>query len=441
MQLRQQRAAPPQVATGPGGRRTIQQVQAGKAAQQQQGVDIDRQIASIEADIAANPFLAPSQRPVTAQEARLGAEPGLIDQLTQEQLRRAGIGETPEFSTRQALQELQPVEIEQIAPITIGDVERSPIFGAIKAASEAQTQVARQRALADLPAGGAQLATLANIGVQAAREQAGALAAIAETERSVRENRALVSAGLESQRRGTRAGLIETAATRDQAARERASQVAFAQLGEAVSARERERAQALQIASGGGLGPTSIGGQAGGVLAQIGQAQAQRAQAEAQASAAQKSGLGQAVGTIGGATVGTILAPGLGTAAGASAGGRVGGKAGGKSDRRAKRNIRPLECEALKAIQAMSVCEFSYHEDAVETNRIGLIAQDLYEILPEAVMVGHEGKYWRIDYNQLVAVLIAAVQDLSVQVQAYKRVRGRPKKKSNKPSLEVVEHG
>jgi hypothetical protein len=55
---------------------------------------------------------------------------------------------------------------------------------------------------------------------------------------------------------------------------------------------------------------------------------------------------------------------------------------------------------------------------------IGVIAQDVEKVFPDAVVTGEDG-YLRVDYHGLVGVLVEAVKELAERVEELER-RDRP---------------
>ncbi len=84
------------------------------------------------------------------------------------------------------------------------------------------------------------------------------------------------------------------------------------------------------------------------------------------------------------------------------------------SDRILKTNIRVLEGALDKVLQLQGV-SFDWKETGEPS--IGLIAQDVEKVYPEAVSTSAEG-IKSIDYSKLVAVLIEAVKEQQVQIDA-----------------------
>ena len=91
------------------------------------------------------------------------------------------------------------------------------------------------------------------------------------------------------------------------------------------------------------------------------------------------------------------------------------------SDKRLKDNIKPIE-NALDKVNKISGVTFQWNEiSQKETGKkdVGVIAQEIEEILPELVETRSNG-YKAVDYPKLTALLIEAVKDLSNQVKELK---------------------
>jgi hypothetical protein len=94
---------------------------------------------------------------------------------------------------------------------------------------------------------------------------------------------------------------------------------------------------------------------------------------------------------------------------------------GSPSDRNLKENIQPLtnSLEKVKALQGVS---FDWKKDTPEhtlvgmTHDIGLIAQNVQEVLPELVREGEDG-FLSLRDRGLVAVLIEAIKELNAKVE------------------------
>lgn len=87
-----------------------------------------------------------------------------------------------------------------------------------------------------------------------------------------------------------------------------------------------------------------------------------------------------------------------------------------ESDRRLKQNIVPLETSAaLATVAAMGPCTYQFKKTP-DDQRCGVIAQELAEIAPELVKHTDKGTL-AVDYNDMNAYLIGAIQALKSQVE------------------------
>lgn len=91
------------------------------------------------------------------------------------------------------------------------------------------------------------------------------------------------------------------------------------------------------------------------------------------------------------------------------------------SDKRIKRNAQPLDAssffEEINPVTFKWIKEYSTKDDAAG---VGLMAQELYKIAPEAVTKGDDGMFtkygdegfsmWQVDYSKLVPYLLAEVK-------------------------------
>lgn len=110
---------------------------------------------------------------------------------------------------------------------------------------------------------------------------------------------------------------------------------------------------------------------------------------------------------------------GLAGAAGSAAGGLLGNTSLFKSDIRLKTNIVPVY-PMLDKIMRFSVVRFDYKSG--RKGQIGVIAQDVKELIPEAVERMEDGAgTLMVDFSVLTAAAIKAVQELSMEVRDLKR--------------------
>ncbi|MDC3266288.1 tail fiber domain-containing protein [bacterium] len=93
------------------------------------------------------------------------------------------------------------------------------------------------------------------------------------------------------------------------------------------------------------------------------------------------------------------------------------------SDKNLKENITRIE-DALEKVRWLKGVEFDWKKDVISNlphvgpkpdHDIGLIAQEVEQVFPEAVTVRDDG-YKAVDYSRLVPVLIEAIKELSYRV-------------------------
>ena len=86
------------------------------------------------------------------------------------------------------------------------------------------------------------------------------------------------------------------------------------------------------------------------------------------------------------------------------------------SDARLKTNIQPIT-SPLDKVLALRGVTFSWNPDTGfdGSTHIGLIAQEVENVLPEVVNTGSDG-YKSISYSNIVAVLVEAIKDLEARV-------------------------
>lgn len=85
----------------------------------------------------------------------------------------------------------------------------------------------------------------------------------------------------------------------------------------------------------------------------------------------------------------------------------VGGSITASSDRRLKRNIEKVEEDYIDLVKRIECVK--YRKIFNDRQEIGIIAQELKEIIPELVL-GSEEEYYSIDYQKLSVVLLKSVQ-------------------------------
>lgn len=86
---------------------------------------------------------------------------------------------------------------------------------------------------------------------------------------------------------------------------------------------------------------------------------------------------------------------------------------GGYSSRRYKNRIEYKDVNYWHdAVMQMKICTYYYNNDEY-TKRLGLIAEDLYELIPELVGIDEEGKPSSVEYGSLTIPIIGEVQRLN----------------------------
>jgi hypothetical protein len=83
------------------------------------------------------------------------------------------------------------------------------------------------------------------------------------------------------------------------------------------------------------------------------------------------------------------------------------------SDENAKHSICPIDLEhAVEMLRSIQPVSFKYHGE--ERQCLGVLAQEVQRVLPEAVSEG--SKYLRVDYIQLVGLLTASQKGILERV-------------------------
>lgn len=99
------------------------------------------------------------------------------------------------------------------------------------------------------------------------------------------------------------------------------------------------------------------------------------------------------------------------------------------SDERLKQDVAPLD-NALTIIQGLNPVRFAWNDVAIVAGaartthgngEVGLLAQEVAQVLPDAVLDWLKTPYLTIDYRPIVATLVGAVKDLAARVEALER--------------------
>ena len=91
------------------------------------------------------------------------------------------------------------------------------------------------------------------------------------------------------------------------------------------------------------------------------------------------------------------------------------------SDRRLKNNIVNTHF-GINDLMKIQVRDYTYKADAVHTPTTGFIAQELYEIFPNAVSKpAKEEEMWSVDYGKVTPLLAKAIQDQQATIVALQK--------------------
>jgi len=95
------------------------------------------------------------------------------------------------------------------------------------------------------------------------------------------------------------------------------------------------------------------------------------------------------------------------------------GSIGACSDAAFKKDIEPID-DALAVVDHMTGVKYSWRTEQFPEKKfssdrqVGLIAQEVKEVLPEAVTLQNDG-YYTIDYSRLTPLLLEAIKELKKQ--------------------------
>ena len=131
------------------------------------------------------------------------------------------------------------------------------------------------------------------------------------------------------------------------------------------------------------------------------------------------------LGGVGPPAPGTGLLGGLGGLFGGGGGGITGGGTGGDiqaglqlaalfSDERVKENVKPVE-NALDKVSQLNGYSYNYIGNEPQNRNGGIMAQDLAQVLPDAVSEINGIKFVR--YDAVVGLLVEAVKELNRKIQ------------------------
>lgn len=90
----------------------------------------------------------------------------------------------------------------------------------------------------------------------------------------------------------------------------------------------------------------------------------------------------------------------------------------GMSDKRLKRNVEPI-VEALDKVKRLNGVNFIWRKDGKKS--LGLIAQEVQEVVPEAVTFNKDNKSYGVKYGNMVGLLIEAIKELNDRIVALEK--------------------
>ena len=120
-------------------------------------------------------------------------------------------------------------------------------------------------------------------------------------------------------------------------------------------------------------------------------------------------------------TTGTISAAGnITTAGNINAAGDI--TAFYTSDKRLKNNIKSIT-SALDKIEVINGVEYDWNTELQDNHAghdVGVIAQEIEHVLPEAVTTRKDG-YKAVNYDKVIPLLLQAIKELKAEVQLLKK--------------------
>ncbi len=82
-----------------------------------------------------------------------------------------------------------------------------------------------------------------------------------------------------------------------------------------------------------------------------------------------------------------------------------------------KENINPIEDALSKIMQLVGV---EYDRKDTKEHETGLIAEEVYKIIPDVVSFDEEGRPYGIKYTKITAYLIEAIKTLQTEIETLK---------------------
>jgi hypothetical protein len=87
---------------------------------------------------------------------------------------------------------------------------------------------------------------------------------------------------------------------------------------------------------------------------------------------------------------------------------------------RYKENVETIKYGLDKVLQLRG---FTYDKKDNGVKEIGVIAEEIYEVLPEVILKNEEGEVDSVSYGRITAVLIEAIKDLKKEIEDLKANR------------------
>lgn len=86
------------------------------------------------------------------------------------------------------------------------------------------------------------------------------------------------------------------------------------------------------------------------------------------------------------------------------------------SDRRLKENLEPLSSSTLSTLMSLKTYTFNWIDDPSHKTDYGMVAQEVYEIMPGITFTNPKDGYMGINYSRLIPMIIKGMQVQQVQI-------------------------
>jgi hypothetical protein len=86
------------------------------------------------------------------------------------------------------------------------------------------------------------------------------------------------------------------------------------------------------------------------------------------------------------------------------------------SDRKLKENIKPIQNALSKTLALQGVTYNRIEADIDKSTKIGFIAQDVLDVLPEVVTHNLDSDIYGVSYGNVTALLVEAIKELKAEV-------------------------